>query len=152
MQHQMQTGALVAMNATLFRGATGRVFMLICAMHFIEYVDRGNLSIAAQSRSCTSVIVVSAWRSPHSARIRRCHRLHRQLSRAAPDVDCAAGDRHGARVLDQAGPAPRAGCRTRPWPGDRARTRGSGRNSLSALNAGRAEAVHHRPKGDKLSA
>jgi sugar phosphate permease len=35
------------MKTSLFRGATGRVFMLICAMYFIEYVDRVNLSIAA---------------------------------------------------------------------------------------------------------
>lgn len=35
------------MNTTLFRGATGRVFVLICVMYFIEYVDRVNLSIAA---------------------------------------------------------------------------------------------------------
>lgn len=35
------------MKTRLFRGATGRVFMLICAMYFIEYVDRVNLSIAA---------------------------------------------------------------------------------------------------------
>jgi sugar phosphate permease len=35
------------MKASMFSGATGRVFMLICAMYFIEYVDRVNLSIAA---------------------------------------------------------------------------------------------------------
>ncbi|WP_206952442.1 MFS transporter [Trinickia acidisoli] len=35
------------MKATLFRGAPGRVFMLLCLMYFIEYIDRVNLSIAA---------------------------------------------------------------------------------------------------------
>jgi sugar phosphate permease len=35
------------MKTNLFRGATGRVFMLICVMYFIEYVDRVNLSVAA---------------------------------------------------------------------------------------------------------
>ena len=34
-------------KAGMFTGTTGRVFMLICAMYFIEYVDRVNLSIAA---------------------------------------------------------------------------------------------------------
>jgi sugar phosphate permease len=34
-------------KAGMFAGTTGRVFMLICAMYFIEYVDRVNLSIAA---------------------------------------------------------------------------------------------------------
>jgi sugar phosphate permease len=33
--------------ADTFRGTTGRVFLLICAMYFIEYIDRVNLSIAA---------------------------------------------------------------------------------------------------------
>lgn len=32
------------MKARLFSGAVGRVFMLLCAMYFIEYVDRVNLS------------------------------------------------------------------------------------------------------------
>ncbi|MFC4275663.1 MFS transporter [Achromobacter aloeverae] len=31
----------------VFRGAPGRVFLLLCAMYFIEYVDRVNLSVAA---------------------------------------------------------------------------------------------------------
>jgi len=31
----------------MFRGATGRVFLLLCAMYFIEYIDRVNLSVAA---------------------------------------------------------------------------------------------------------
>jgi sugar phosphate permease len=31
----------------MFRGAPGRVFILLCAMYFIEYVDRVNLSVAA---------------------------------------------------------------------------------------------------------
>jgi sugar phosphate permease len=35
------------MKTNMFRGATGRVFILICAMYFIEYIDRVNLSIAA---------------------------------------------------------------------------------------------------------
>lgn len=35
------------MKARMFTGTTGRVFLLICAMYFIEYVDRVNLSIAA---------------------------------------------------------------------------------------------------------
>lgn len=35
------------MSAKMFSGATGRVFMLICAMYFIEYIDRVNLSVAA---------------------------------------------------------------------------------------------------------
>lgn len=35
------------MKASLFRGAPGRVFMLLCMMYFIEYIDRVNLSIAA---------------------------------------------------------------------------------------------------------
>jgi MFS family permease len=30
----------------MFRGATGLVFILLCAMYFIEYVDRVNLSVA----------------------------------------------------------------------------------------------------------
>ncbi|ALM86637.1 MFS transporter [Bordetella sp. N] len=30
----------------MFRGAPGRVFLLLCAMYFIEYVDRVNLSVA----------------------------------------------------------------------------------------------------------
>jgi len=34
-------------KTNMFKGATGRVFMLICAMYFIEYVDRVNLSVAA---------------------------------------------------------------------------------------------------------
>jgi MFS family permease len=32
---------------TIFRGAKGRVFILICLMFFISYVDRVNISIAA---------------------------------------------------------------------------------------------------------
>ncbi|MEK6369367.1 MAG: MFS transporter [Burkholderia gladioli] len=35
------------MKTTIFRGATGRVFMLLCLMYFIEYIDRVNLSVAA---------------------------------------------------------------------------------------------------------
>ncbi|MDB5973958.1 MAG: major facilitator superfamily 1 [Nevskia sp.] len=35
------------MKARLFSGTTGKVFMLLCAMYFIEYVDRVNLSVAA---------------------------------------------------------------------------------------------------------
>ncbi|HWZ48829.1 MAG TPA: MFS transporter [Herbaspirillum sp.] len=35
------------MKAKMFSGATGKVFMLLCAMYFIEYVDRVNLSVAA---------------------------------------------------------------------------------------------------------
>ncbi|TCL05516.1 MFS transporter [Sodalis ligni] len=35
------------MKLIMFRGATGRVFMLICLMYFIEYIDRVNISIAA---------------------------------------------------------------------------------------------------------
>ena len=31
----------------LFTGTTGRVYMLLCLMLFIEYVDRVNLSVAA---------------------------------------------------------------------------------------------------------
>ena len=34
-------------KAGMFTGTTGRVFLLICAMYFIEYIDRVNLSIAA---------------------------------------------------------------------------------------------------------
>jgi sugar phosphate permease len=30
----------------MFRGATGMVFILLCLMYFIEYVDRVNLSVA----------------------------------------------------------------------------------------------------------
>lgn len=33
--------------ARMFRGATGRVFMLLCLMYFIMYIDRVNLSVAA---------------------------------------------------------------------------------------------------------
>lgn len=33
--------------ARMFSGATGRVFILLCLMYFIEYVDRVNLSVAA---------------------------------------------------------------------------------------------------------
>src|SRR5262252_2944272 len=35
------------MKARMFSGTVGRVFMLLCAMYFIEYVDRVNLSVAA---------------------------------------------------------------------------------------------------------
>src|ERR1700761_8775391 len=35
------------MKAGMFSGTVGRVFMLLCAMYFIEYVDRVNLSVAA---------------------------------------------------------------------------------------------------------
>lgn len=35
------------MKVRMFTGTTGKVFMLICAMYFIEYVDRVNLSVAA---------------------------------------------------------------------------------------------------------
>jgi sugar phosphate permease len=35
------------MKAKMFSGTTGRVFMLICVMYFIEYIDRVNLSVAA---------------------------------------------------------------------------------------------------------
>jgi sugar phosphate permease len=35
------------MKARIFSGTPGRVFMLLCAMYFIEYVDRVNLSVAA---------------------------------------------------------------------------------------------------------
>ncbi len=35
------------MFARMFRGTTGRVFILICLMYFIMYVDRVNLSVAA---------------------------------------------------------------------------------------------------------
>ena len=35
------------MKSRMFAGTTGKVFMLICAMYFIEYVDRVNLSVAA---------------------------------------------------------------------------------------------------------
>ena len=35
------------MKARMFSGTTGKVFMLLCAMYFIEYVDRVNLSVAA---------------------------------------------------------------------------------------------------------
>ena len=31
----------------MFRGTTGRVFMLVCLMYFIMYVDRVNVSVAA---------------------------------------------------------------------------------------------------------
>ena len=34
-------------KAGMFRGAPGKVFLLLCAMYFIEYVDRVNLSVAA---------------------------------------------------------------------------------------------------------
>jgi len=34
-------------KANIFSGAPGKVFLLICAMCFIEYVDRVNLSVAA---------------------------------------------------------------------------------------------------------
>ncbi|HEX6795909.1 MAG TPA: MFS transporter [Casimicrobiaceae bacterium] len=33
--------------ARMFTGATGRVFMLLCLMYFIMYIDRVNLSVAA---------------------------------------------------------------------------------------------------------
>ncbi|QKJ89075.1 MFS transporter [Paramixta manurensis] len=35
------------MKTGMFRGARGKVFMLICLMYFIEYIDRVNISIAA---------------------------------------------------------------------------------------------------------
>jgi len=31
----------------MFTGATGRVFMLLCLMYFIMYIDRVNISVAA---------------------------------------------------------------------------------------------------------
>lgn len=31
----------------MFTGATGKVFMLLCLMYFIMYIDRGNISVAA---------------------------------------------------------------------------------------------------------
>ncbi len=34
-------------KAKIFSGAPGKVFLLLCAMYFIEYVDRVNLSVAA---------------------------------------------------------------------------------------------------------
>jgi sugar phosphate permease len=40
-------GCLRAIKARMFSGTVGRVFMLLCAMYFIEYVDRVNLSVAA---------------------------------------------------------------------------------------------------------
>jgi sugar phosphate permease len=38
---------MASIKASMFRGAPGRVFILLCAMYFIEYVDRVNLSVAA---------------------------------------------------------------------------------------------------------
>jgi sugar phosphate permease len=38
---------MAAIKATMFRGTPGKVFILLCAMYFIEYVDRVNLSVAA---------------------------------------------------------------------------------------------------------
>ncbi len=38
---------MAAIKAKMFRGAPGKVFILLCAMYFIEYVDRVNLSVAA---------------------------------------------------------------------------------------------------------
>jgi sugar phosphate permease len=38
---------MAAIKASMFRGTPGRVFILLCAMYFIEYVDRVNLSVAA---------------------------------------------------------------------------------------------------------
>ncbi|ANN76425.1 MFS transporter [Bordetella flabilis] len=38
---------MAAIKARMFRGTAGRVFILLCAMYFIEYVDRVNLSVAA---------------------------------------------------------------------------------------------------------
>lgn len=35
------------MKARMFSGTTGKVFILLCAMYFIMYVDRVNLSVAA---------------------------------------------------------------------------------------------------------
>ena len=35
------------MKAKMFSGTTGKVFILLCAMYFIEYIDRVNLSVAA---------------------------------------------------------------------------------------------------------
>jgi len=35
------------MMARMFTGATGRVFMLLCLMYFIMYIDRVNISVAA---------------------------------------------------------------------------------------------------------
>lgn len=35
------------LKAKMFSGATGRVFLLLCAMYFIEYIDRVNISVAA---------------------------------------------------------------------------------------------------------
>ncbi|MES2187160.1 MAG: MFS transporter [Pseudomonadota bacterium] len=35
------------MKAKMFSGTTGKIFVLLCAMYFIEYVDRVNLSVAA---------------------------------------------------------------------------------------------------------
>jgi sugar phosphate permease len=36
-----------AVKAKMFSGTTGKVFMLLCLMYFIEYVDRVNISVAA---------------------------------------------------------------------------------------------------------
>jgi sugar phosphate permease len=38
---------MAPIKAGMFRGAPGKVFILLCAMYFIEYVDRVNLSVAA---------------------------------------------------------------------------------------------------------
>jgi len=38
---------MTTVKAKMFSGTTGKVFMLVCAMYFIEYVDRVNLSVAA---------------------------------------------------------------------------------------------------------
>jgi sugar phosphate permease len=38
---------MASIKAKVFSGAPGRVFILLCAMYFIEYVDRVNLSVAA---------------------------------------------------------------------------------------------------------
>jgi sugar phosphate permease len=36
-----------AIKAKMFSGTTGKIFMLLCLMYFIEYVDRVNISVAA---------------------------------------------------------------------------------------------------------
>jgi MFS family permease len=44
---QITAGLAVPPLSRMFRGTTGKVFMLLCVMYFIEYVDRVNLSVAA---------------------------------------------------------------------------------------------------------
>ncbi len=47
MQPSATAGGVTASKARIFTGTTGKVFLLLCAMYFIEYVDRVNLSVAA---------------------------------------------------------------------------------------------------------